>query len=113
MARNDPYLPSPQSVDASGGTDPTAIFDGSASSTGSAIVSGAMANIDATVFIEAFDGTAWQQVTQLSDANGNSTFSGSWHSQFNRVYVSTNDRRIRIENQDTVSGWVALDGDER
>ncbi len=113
MAANDPYLPSPVNVDASGGANPTANFDGTDSSTSAAIISGAMGTVDCTVFIDAWDGSSWQEVTQLTDANGNTTFSGSWHTQFNRVYVATSDRRLRIENQEGSAGWVAVDGDER
>lgn len=109
MAQNDPYLPATVNVTSGGNTT----FDGTASATDTAIMSGAMATFDAQIFIEAFDGTAWQTVTQLSDANGNATFAANWHTQFNRVYLSTNDRRVRIENVDSVSGYVAIEGDER
>jgi len=109
MAQNDPYLPDPVDVaDASNAT-----FDGSDSETNAAIISGAMAKFDATVFIDAWDGTTWQEVTQLSDANGNATFSADWHTQFNRVYVAVDERRLRIENGSGASGWCAVDGDER
>ena len=60
-----------------------------------------------------FDGTEWQEVTQLADADGNATFSGAWHTQFNRVYVGTDRRRVRIENVSEESGFCAVEGDER
>ena len=109
MARNDPYLPAP--VNVADGSNAT--FDGSASSTDAAFISGAMGKFDATVYIDAWDGSTWQEVTQLTDASGNKTFSADWHTQFNRVYVAVDDRRLRIENGSGASGWAAVDGDER
>lgn len=110
MARNDPYLPDYATVADNGSTT----FDGSASSTGSAIVNEVYADFDVQIFIEASNdgGSTWTQITQLSDANGNATFSGSFHTQFNRVYVSTGQRRIRIDDAAT-GGEVAVTGDER
>ena len=109
MAQNDPFLPDPVDVASSA----NATFDGSDAETDVAIISGAMATFDAEVFIDAWDGTEWQEVTQLADAEGNVTFSGSWHTQFNRVYAGTERRRFRIENVDTDSGFCAVEGDER
>ena len=109
MAQNDPYLPDPVDVADSA----NATFDGTDAETDVAIVSGAMATFDAEVFIDAWDGTEWQEVTQLADAEGNATFSGPWHTQFNRVYAGTERRRFRIENVDTDSGFCAVEGDER
>ena len=109
MAQNDPFLPDPVDVaDAANAT-----FDGTDAATDVAIVSGAMATFDAEVFIDAWDGTEWQEVTQLADADGNATFSASWHTQFNRVYVGADRRRVRIENVSDASGWCAVEGDER
>ena len=109
MAQNDPFLPDPVEVASS----ENATFDGTDAETDVAIISGAMATFDAEVFIDAWDGTEWQEVTQLADAEGNATFSGSWHTQFNRVYAGTERRRFRIENVDTESGFCAVEGDER
>ena len=109
MARNDPYLPTTANVTAGSNTT----FDGSASSTDTAIMSGAMATFDAEIYIEAYDGDVWQTVTQLADADGDTTFSENWHTQFNRVYLSTNDRRVRVENVGDSDGYVAVEGDER
>ena len=109
MAQNDPYLPDPVDVAAS----ENATFDGTDAETDVAIVSGAMATFDAEVYIDAWDGTEWQEVTQLADADGNETFSGSWHTQFNRVYAGTDRRRVRIENVSDSSGFCAVEGDER
>lgn len=109
MALNDPYLPDP--VNVSNGANTT--FDATDAATDVAILSGAMATFDAQVFIDAWDGTTWQQVTQLTDANGNATFSAGWHTQFNRIYLGVDERRIRIENVDGTSGWTAVEGDER
>lgn len=110
MARNDPYLPLRKNVD----PDNTVVFDGSESSTGTAIVSGLQGNGDAEIRYEvkASDGT-YSVVTQFADENGNTTFSGNWNTQFNRIYVDTNTRRLVVKN---VSGFqirVAVDGDER
>lgn len=109
MARGDPYLPSPQNP----ADTADATFDGSGSATNSAIINSIAATFDATVFYEAYDGANWQQVAQLTDANGNTTFSGEWHTQFNRLYVSTNDRRVRITNLSGAAGWISAEGEER
>ena len=109
MAQNDPFLPDPVDVASSA----NATFDGTDAETDVAIISGAMATFDAEIFIDAWDGTEWQEVTQLADANDNATFSANWHTQFNRVYAGTNRRRVRIENVDTESGFCAVEGDER
>lgn len=111
MARNDPFTPDHVSVASDGSTT----FDGSSGGTGSAIISGIYANFDAEVYIESSNdgGTSWSQVTQLSDDNDNLTFTASWHSQFNRVMISSGNRRVRIDNVDSASGLVAIDGDER
>ena len=109
MAQNDPFLPDPVDVAESA----NATFDGTDAETDVAIISGAMATFDATVHIDAWDGTEWQEVAQLADADDNETFSASWHTQFNRVYVGTDRRRVRIENVESTSGWCAVEGDER
>ena len=110
MAQNDPYLPDFATV-ADGGS---VTFDGSASSTGTAIINEVYGDFDAQIFIEASNdgGTSWTQVTQLTDANGNTTFTGSFHTQFNRVYVDSGKRRLRIDDAAT-GGEVAVTGDER
>ena len=109
MAQNDPFLPDPVDVASSA----NATFDGSDAETDVAIISGAMATFDAEVFIDAWDGTEWQEVTQLADAEGNATFTANWHTQFNRVYAGTERRRFRIENVGDSSGFCAVEGDER
>ena len=120
MAQNDPYLPDFATV-ADGGS---VTFDGSASSTGTAIINEVYGDFDGAesfpewydrqIFIEASNdgGTSWTQVTQLTDANGNTTFTGSFHTQFNRVYVDSGKRRLRIDDAAT-GGEVAVTGDER
>jgi hypothetical protein len=110
MARGDPYLPDFATV-ADGGS---VTFDGSASSTDTAIINEIYGDFDVQIFIEASNdgGTNWTQVTKLLDANGNAVFSGSFHTQFNRVYVSVGERRIRIDDAGT-GGEVAVTGDER
>jgi len=110
MAQNDPYLPDFATV-ADGGS---VTFDGSASSTGTAIINEVYGDFDVQIFIEASNdgGTSWTQVTQLTDASGNTTFTGSFHTQFNRVYVSSGKRRLRIDDAAT-GGEVAVTGDER
>jgi len=109
MARNDPYLPAP----ANPASSTSVTFDGSTSSTGTAIVSGLAGNFDAEIYLEAYDGSSWQEVSQLETDTGTLTFGADWSTQFNRLMVSQNDRRIRIDNVDSTSGWVAIDGDER
>jgi hypothetical protein len=109
MAANDPYIPDP--VQVSNGASTT--FDGTASETDTAIVSTLSGNFDAQIFLEAWDGNAWQEVAQFAAADGNNTFSADWNTQFNRQYVEVDGRRIRIDNVDSASGWVAVEGDER
>jgi len=109
MARNDPYTPSPVQVSSSG----TTTFDGSAAATGTAIVSGLFGSFDAELRYQAYDGSSWQTVALLTDDAGNTTFSADWSTQFNRLMVSANDRRIEVSNVDSSSGYVAIDGDER
>lgn len=114
MAANDPYTPDPVELDTSGGATTTTNFDGSGSSTNAAIVTGLMGTLDCEVYLEAWDGSSWQVVAQLTDDQGNTTFSADWHSQFNRLVVATDARRIRIDSVDSSSGgWVAVEGDER
>jgi hypothetical protein len=113
MARNDPFTPDFATV--SDGSSTT--FDGSGGGTGSAIVSGMYGNFDAEIYIEASNdgGSSWTQITQLTDESDNTTFTGPWHTQFNRVMISSGTRRIRVDNVtgDSGSGEVAIDGDER
>jgi hypothetical protein len=115
MAQNDPYTTATFGLAASG----TTVFDGSDSSTGAAIVSGLAGNGDAEIRLQSYDGTAWVTTTQLADANGNATFSGLWHTQFNRVMVNgggtptTGDQRIQVTNVSGGAIDVAADGDER
>jgi hypothetical protein len=113
MARNDPFTPDFVNVADTNSTT----FDGSSGGTGTAIVSGMYADFDAEIYIEASNdgGTSWTQISQLTDENGNTTFTSSWHTQFNRVMISSGSRRIRVDNVtgDSGSGEVAIDGDER
>jgi hypothetical protein len=110
MARNDPYLPDFQTVADNG----SVTFDGSASGTGSAIVNEVAANFDCEIFIEESNdgGTSFQEVTQLTDGDGNLIFSADLHSQFNRIYVSQGERRLRIDDAAT-GGIISITGDER
>jgi hypothetical protein len=110
MAQNDPYLPDFATVADGGSTT----FDGSGSSTNAAIVNEVAGNFDAQIFIEESNdgGTSWTEITQLADANGNTIFSGNWHTQFNRVYIATGERRLRIDDAGT-GGEVSITGDER
>lgn len=111
MARNDPFTPAAVNVASSGTTS----FDGSGSGTGAAIVSGLYANFDAELYIEdsADGGSTWNTVTQLTDDAGNLTFTAPWSTTFNRLMVKGSSRRIRVDNVDTASGYIAIDGDER
>lgn len=110
MAANDPYLPDFATVADGGSTT----FDGSDSSTGAAIVNEIAGNFDVSIFIEESNdsGSSWTQITQLTDANGNTVFTGDFHTQFNRVYVATGERRLRIDDAGT-GGNVSVTGDER
>lgn len=110
MARNDPYLPDYATVADNGSTT----FDGGASSTNAAIINEVAGNFNVQIFIEESNdsGSTWEQITQLTDADGNATFSGSFHTQFNRVYVSTGERRLRIDDAAS-GGRVSVTGDER
>lgn len=114
MAREDAYLNAEEVTNGNNAT-----FEGSAGETNTAVISGAMGTFDATVFVDHYDGTAWKQVTQLTDDSGNTTFTADWHTQFNRIYVTgtgtpaDGDRRLRIENGSGSSGWCAVEGDER
>lgn len=89
-------------------------FDGSASSTNEAIISTISGNFDARIFIERSNdgGTSWTECTQLADADGSNNFTAQWHTQGNREMLSVGNRRIRIDNVDTVSGEVEAIGDE-
>lgn len=110
MARNDPYLPDFVTVADGGSTT----FDGSASGTGTAIINEISGNFDATLYIEESNdgGTSWTQITQLEDDAGNTTFTASWHTQFNRLYVSSGTRRLRVDDAGA-GGAVSVTGDER
>jgi hypothetical protein len=110
MAQNDPYLPDYATVADNGSTT----FDGSASSTNAAIINEVAGNFDVQIFIEESNdgGTSWDEITQLQDANGNNTFTGSFHTQFNRVYVAVGERRLRIDDAGA-GGRVSVTGDER
>lgn len=110
MAQNDPYLPDYATVAASGSTT----FDGSDSSTNQAIINEISGNFDATLYIEESNdgGSTWTQITQLSDANGNNTFGASWHTQYNRIYVASGERRLRVDDEGS-GGEVSVTGDER
>jgi hypothetical protein len=111
MARNDPYLPDFATV-ASGNS---VTFDGSASATGEAIVNEITGTFDCKIFIEESNngGTSFTTVAQLSQQDGDLLFSADFHSQFNRIYVSQGERRIRFDNADSVSGEISITGDER
>jgi hypothetical protein len=110
MARNDPYLPDFQTVADNG----SVTFDGSASATGSAIVNEVAGNFDCEIFIEESNdgGTSFEEVTQLLNDNGNTVFQADLHSQFNRIYVSQGERRLRIDDAAT-GGIISITGDER
>lgn len=115
MARNDPYTSASFGVADTG----TAVFDGSDSSTGAAIVSGLSGNGDAEIRLQSYNGTSWVTVTQVTDDSGSATFSAQWHTQFNRVLVnggstpSSGDQRIEVTNVSGASADFSADGDER
>ena len=111
MAQNDPFTPDHSTV--ADGANTT--FDGSSGETNAAIISGLYGNFNAEIYLEDSDdgGTSWTQITQFTDDEGDLTFADNWATQFNRLMVKQNERRIRIENVDSESGEVTVDGDER
>lgn len=115
MAQNDPFTTAAFGV----ADTNTFVIDGSASSTGAAIISGLSGNGDAQIRVQAYDGSAWVTTTKLTDANGNSTFSADWHTQFNRIMVngggspSAGDQRLEVTNVSGGSADYSADGDER
>lgn len=112
MARNDPYIPD-YADNIAAGSDVS--FSGSTSTTSTAIINELYADQSAFIYIDGSNdgGTTWQTLTQLTDANGNTTFSGDWHTQFNRLYVSEGVRRVRINNQGSGDMHLGVTGDER
>lgn len=102
------YTPTPVSVDSGGSTT----FDGSGSSTNEAVVTSVVGAFDAEIYYEAYDGTAWQEISPIPDSAENVTYGSPFHSQGNRVLIVSGQRRIRIDNVDASSGYIALDGDE-
>lgn len=117
MARNDPFTTAAFGV----ADTNTFVIDGSDSATGAAIVSGVSGNADAEVRLQAYDGGAstWTTTALLDDANGNTTFSSDWHTQFNRIMVngggspSGGDQRLQVTNVSGGAGDFSADGDER
>lgn len=96
------------------GASATATFDGSASSTGDADISSLAGNGDAEIRIEASNdgGSTWTTITLLENASGGTTFSGSWHTQFNKLPVSTNTRRVKITNTSGGQAQYSVAGNE-
>lgn len=115
MAANDPYTSAAFGV----ADTATAVFDGSDSSTGAAIVSGLAGNGDAEIRLQSYNGSSWVTVAQLADDSGSTTFSNNWHTMFNRLMVngggtpSTGDQRIEVTNVSGAAIDVSADGDER
>jgi hypothetical protein len=110
MSRNDPYLPDFATVSNGG----TTTFDGSESNTGQAIINEIAGNFDANLFVEESNdgGTTFQVVAQLTTDTGNQIFSSDFHTQFNRIYVSQGERRLRVDDAGT-GGRISVTGDER
>ncbi len=113
MARNDPYLPDFETVPDGG----SVTFDGSASATNAAIVNEVTGTIDAFIFIEESNdgGTTFEVVAQLQ-AGTTDTHVADFHSQFNRIYVSVGERRLRFVDANPgngASGTISITGDER
>lgn len=111
MARNDPFNPDFVTLSDTG----TATFDGSASNTSAAIVSEIAGNGDAELRIQESNdsGSSWTTITQLKDSDGNATFTGNWHSQFNRVLLESGVRRLEVKNVSGGSADYSVSGDER
>jgi hypothetical protein len=111
MARNDPYLPDFATVSGGG----SVVFDGSQSGTGEAIINEVAGNFDVNISIEESNngGSSFTEVTKLATENGNLVFAADFHSQFNRIYVSQNERRLRISDATGTGGEVSVTGDER
>jgi hypothetical protein len=111
MARGDPYNPVFSDIaDAA-----TTTFDGSASSTGSAIISEISGNGDAEIRVQHSNdgGSTWTTIAQLEDDAGNLTFAADFHTQFNRIIVSSGTRRIEITNVSGGQAQYEVSGDER
>jgi len=111
MARNDPYNPDFASLADQG----TAVFDGSASATDAAVISEVAGNGDAELRVQESNdgGTNWQTIAQLTDSSGNTTFTGDFHSQFNRVLVESGVRRLQITNVNGATAVFSVSGDQR
>lgn len=111
MARNDPFNPDYASLADQG----TAVFDGSGSATGAAVISEVAGNGDAELRIQESNdgGSNWQTIAQLTDASGNTTFTADFHSQYNRVLVESGVRRLQITNVSGATAVVSVSGDQR
>lgn len=111
MARNDPYNPDYESL----ADEDTAVFDGSASATDAAVISEVAGNGDAELRIQESNdgGENWQTIAQLTNSSGETTFTGDFHSQFNRVLVESGVRRLQITNVNEATAVYSVSGDER
>lgn len=108
---DSPYLPDHEQV-ADGAN---VRFDGSDGPTDAAIISGVYADFDATIHIDGSTdgGQTWEEIVQLTPEGEDNFFAAGFHTQFNRLMVSDGVRSLRIENVDTTTGLVGVDGDHR
>jgi hypothetical protein len=93
-----------------------AFFDaGGTSSTDGAVVSEIAGDCDAEIYIEESkdSGSNWFTVAQLEDDAGNVTFTADWHTQYNRVLIEKDVRRLFIKAVGSSDGRVSVSGDER
>lgn len=106
----DKFTPDP--IEVTSGN--TTTIDGTNSSTNSAIIATLVGGFDAQIFYEAYDSSTgtWQEIALIGTDGGQDTFTADWSTQGNRWMVSDQERRLRIENVDSGSGFVAVDGDQ-
>jgi len=111
MARGDPYNPDFADI----ADTNTATFDGSSSSTNAAVISEISGNGDAEIRVQHSNdsGSTWTTVAQLENDAGNLTFNADFHTQFNRIIVSSGVRRIQITNVSGSQSQYDVSGDER
>jgi hypothetical protein len=114
MAADDPYDPAFASIS----DQATATFDGSASSTNKAIVNEIAGNGDAEIRLQESNdsGSTWTTIAQLETDGGSTTFTGDFHTQYNRILVEADgseQRRIEIKNISGSTAEYSVSGDER
>jgi hypothetical protein len=92
-----------------------AFFDGDTVGTDGAVVSEIAGDCNAEIYIEESKdgGSNWFTVAQLEDENGNTTFGADFHTQYNRILIEKDVRRLFIKAVGSSDGRVSVSGDER